>query len=137
MLSITELSSHVETLPEEAICDGAIRKYVVFNGDKVYLHPQDPRFGATLAGELYSFRRPMGARGNLTRKPGVNFAKPRILNGHVDSRGVVMITIETHKKTSKGNFINEIYRDKPHPRCRTKFANLNEKDFCPENLYWT
>lgn len=137
MLSVTELESHIQTLPYELICDGASRKFVSYKEEKIYLHPVDPRFGASLEGNLYSFRRPMGARGSITRKPGVHYGKPRLLKGHTDSRGVIMICIETHKKVSKANFMNEIYRDKPSLRSKTKFRNLDEADLRPENLYWS
>ena len=64
MIPVSEAHAHTEFFPTVSICDGAVRKYLDWKGDvdvvRIYLHPAEPWFGASLDGTLYSFRRPMG-----------------------------------------------------------------------------
>ena len=57
MIRVSEVDYHISLFPEDTICEGVTRKYIEFNKTRLYLHPGDPRFGASLDGILYSFRR--------------------------------------------------------------------------------
>ena len=137
MISLSEIEHHISFFPEAVICEGASRKYVEHEGVIIYLHPVDPRFGATLEGTLYSFRRPKGPRGTEAREAGVNYRKPRVLKGHRNYRGDVMITITPYDKRRKDNLVNEIFRDRQSPRDKVGFINGDKTDFSSDNMFWS
>lgn len=112
MIPVSELAGYVKELPSEEVNDGVFRKYVDHNDLRIYLHPDDPRFGATRNGVFYSFRRPMGARGSQ-RMAGVHFGKPRELKGHTNRHGTIVITITPYQKRKKSDIISEIFQGNP------------------------
>lgn len=136
MISLKELQQYVDTFSEELISDGVKRKYVTCFGDKIYLHPDDPRFGARLDGTLFSFRRPMGARGTEARASGVDYARPRILKGHKEYRGRLMITITPTDKRQKANFVCEIFHCRPSLKSKVGFNDSDNSNLSYDNLYW-
>lgn len=137
MIRVSEVDYHISLFPEDTICEGVTRKYIEFNKTRLYLHPGDPRFGASLDGILYSFRRPMGARGTENREAGVSYSKPRLLKGHKNYRGTLMITITPYDKRSKAELLNEIYRDRNSKSSSVVFLNGNENDFSADNMRWS
>lgn len=109
MIAASKVNEYIKSFSEEVVGDGLTRKVVkTLNLGKIYLHPTDPRFGCDEERVLYSFRRPMGYDGTGTRAAGVDYGKPKKLNGHIGKKGVLWISIETYKKVKKETFINEI-----------------------------
>ena len=136
MISLKELKECVEGLSEEVLSNNAKRKFVTCFGDKIYLHPEDPRFGAKLDGTLYSFRRPMGARGTSLRASGVDYVRPRVLKGHKEYRGRLMITITPTDKRQKSYFVCEIFGNKPSIKSKVGYRDSNEMNLAYDNIYW-
>ena len=136
MISAQEIDKFVETLDEEVISSGATRKFVVHLDKKIYLHPQDPRFGASLDGVLYSFRRPKGARGTASRKSGVDYGRPRVLNGHEDFKGRLMITITTKDKRFKTHFVCAVFHNNPRKSTNVRFLDKNDRNLSIDNISW-
>lgn len=136
MISLNELERYVEECSDELISEGVKRKYVTCMGEKIYLHPGDPRFGAKLNGTLYSFRRPMGARGTKSRASGVDYARPRVLKGHTDARDLLMITITPTDKRQKAYFVCEIFHNKPSMKSKVSFKDSDNKNLSSSNLLW-
>ena len=112
MISVGELKSYVEDLPSEEVNEGVFRKFIEHKNNRIYLHPNDPRFGSSKDGCFYSFRRPMGPRGSQ-RQPGVDFGKPRELKGHINRHGTVVITITPYIKRRKSDMLSEIFQGNP------------------------
>ena len=136
MIPAEALQEHIISLPSESICDGAIRKYVDTDAfGRIYLHPKDPRFGADLNGNLYSFKRPMGARGTLDRKAGVNYEKPKLTTGH-RVKGLWYVSTDARIKRNKMNFMNEIYYDSPFRGALLSNYLDDKNDFTPAALRW-
>ena len=136
MIPAEALQQHIIGLPSEPICDGAIRKYVDTDTfGRIYLHPKDPRFGADLNGNLYSFKRPMGARGTSDRKAGVNYEKPKLTRGH-KVKDLWKISTDARVKRNKMNFMNEIYYDSPFSGASLSNYLEDTGNFSPESLRW-
>ena len=137
MIPVSEVAYHIARFPEASICEGVIRKFVEHKDVRLYLHPMDPRFAASLDGTLYSFRRPMGARGTTNREAGVSFSKPRVLKGHKNYKGVLMITITPYDKRVKASLVNEIFRDRNSDKDHVIFLNSDYSDLSATNLQWS
>ncbi len=136
MISAQEIDKYVDTLNEEVIPGGASRKFVVHLDKKIYLHPEDPRFGASVDGVLYSFRRPKGARGTASRKSGVDYGRPRELKGHEDFKGRLMITITPQDKRFKTNFVCSIFHNNTSQSSNVRFLDKNDRNLSIENISW-
>ena len=145
MIPVSEAQSHVYHYPDNKICDGATRKYIDWtvgsDSVRIYLHPVEPWFGASLDGTLYSFRRPMGPQykksmGSPDRQAGVNFGKPKVLKGHKTNRNQIKVSITPYLKRNKIDILNEIYRDKPPGAKKVGFVSNDELDMSSTNLYW-
>lgn len=136
MITLEEINDYISYFPEERICEGTIRKYVSNGNTKIYLHPTEPRFGASLDGTLYSFRRPRGARGTPNRSAGVDYGRPRVLKGYSDKRGNTIVTITPYLKRKKCEFVNEIFRERFTPADKVGFINGDKTNLDCDNIFW-
>lgn len=111
MISTTRVSEYILSFAIEETDSGVQRRVVDSNQyGKIYLHPEDPRFGCDNNHTLYSFRRAMGHSKWGDRCAGVDYSRPRILKGHSGYNGEFWISIEPYKKVKKDVFINRILK---------------------------
>ena len=112
MISAAKVSDYILSFAIEATESGAQRRVVETpEYGKVYLHPEDPRFGCDNQSTLYSFRRPMGHTKSGDRSAGVDYDRPKILNGHSGYKGEIWITIDSYTKVKKKAFVERILND--------------------------
>jgi len=136
MITLEEIQDYISYFPEKIICEGCIRKYVIHEKVTIYLHPQEPRFGAALDGTLYSFRRPRGAAGTPNRSAGVDYGRPRVLKGYCDHRGNIIVTISSYSKRKKCEMVNEVFRDRQLPTNKVGFIDGDKSNLDCDNIFW-